>query len=668
MPTDMNRLHRTLGSDQPIGRGLKPIVRRMNRGGLLSMALLTLAFTVFGQVSHSELLLGSVPAPPSYGELCQGSLKVRYFPTQTKPCLQHYISLGAGASSSNYISTVERFELSGSWALMSLLPDDGLEQYIATGAPIACYSTITAVQNHQVESNAPLRAAMDYVEKNHKGFYTFGVCEWENTFYRHWEKETDTTAIYGATPAELSMMDRKVNYVVLERTVRRWIASARDRMMMANGYGMLAHLAEVGLDAIGIETSETIPATQVKRAFARGAARQFGIPWFEEVSVWFGASVSGGMPKSVIVHWPNTPVGGDAGHSVSHLMRHWFTSWFSGANHVMLEASPQVLFEVPWSSEFPAGAKLSRYGIEAQRLAGLMKRLDIGVPYTPFAVLINKYHGRWAVWGKPWGRLEETPGDQMTERFFDQVFPGQSQGPGKEERYLCSSPYGDTFDVLVNDAARDAWRAYPVILAVGDIPWTAEDIEFLKGYVKDGGILALNEINLEGWDRAWLGLASAGFAANAEAQTVLSGDDGQPRLIRRTVGKGCVLVSSNIPEPSRNQPMAFPDALLHSLASQYIPFRVEGDVQTLINRTKDGWALMVVNNKGITKEPHVDQAPVITSSATQQVSIAFQGKLAQVSEAIYGSKLQIETNNTGAGQHIRFDLPPGELRLITIQE
>jgi len=451
--------------------------------------------------------------------------------------------------------------------------------------------------------------------------------------------------------------------------VRRWKASARDRMIMANGYGMLPHLAEVGLDAIGIETSETIPATQVKRAFARGAARQFGIPWFEEVSVWFGASVSGGMPtSSIVVDHPNTPIGGNAGHSVSHLMRHWFTSWFSGAGHVMIETSPNLLFEKPYINGFPADAKLSRYGIEAQRLAGLMKHHDIGVPYTPFAVLISKYHGRWSVWGKPWGRLEETPGDKMTERFFDQVFPGQSLGPGKEERYLCSSPYGDTFDVLVNNAARDAWRAYPVILAVGDIPWTAEDIAFLKGYVQDGGILALNEFNLEGWDRDWIGLASGGFAASAEAQTVLSGNDGQPRLIRRTVGKGCVLVSSSTPEPNLNQPMAFPDALLRSLADQYIPFRVEGDVQTLINRTKEGWALMVVNNKGITKELHVDQAPVITPSATQQVSIAFQGKRSRVSEEIYGSKLQIETNDTGAVQHIRFDLPPGELRLITIHE
>jgi hypothetical protein len=552
---------------------------------------------------------------------------------------------------------------------MNLLSNDGLQQFIDTNRPICCYFTITPVQHHQLENNAPMLAAMDYVEKNHQGFYTFGVCEWENTFFRHWEKETDTTTIYGATPAELSGMDRKGNFEVLEQTAQRWKKSLRTRMMMANGYGMLSHLAEIGLDAIGIETSETIPATQVKRAYARGAARQFGIPWFEEVSVWFGASVSGGTPKSEILsYWPNTPVGGEAGHSASHLMRHWVTSWFSGANHVMLEASPQVLYEVPWSNEFPANPKLSRYGKEAQRLAALMNSQDVGVPYTPFAILTNKYHGRWSVWGNPWGRLEQTTGDKMTERFFDQLFPGQSQGPGREERYLCSSPYGDSFDVLVNNADRSSWRSYPVILALGDIPWTTDEIQFLKEYVNEGGVLALNEIHTNGWDKDFLGLRTDGFVPTADAHVVLKSSDGNARLIRRDIGKGCVFVSNRTPELDRNQEMAFPTELLVSLTEQYLPFKIEGDVQTLINRTPDGWALMIVNNKGITKELHIDKPPVIDAAATQRVGISFQGKPTKVLKLIGGEIMRIESTGVGQKHCIEFDVQPGETRLIKIQE
>lgn len=614
-----------------------------------------------------SILPGPRPAAPTYESLAGGPLQVRLFPGQDKPCLQHYIALQTGTSCANYIAAVESEGLAGSWAMMGLLPRDGLGQFIATGRPICCYFTMTAVQNHRLEQEPELLAAMDQIERDHEGFHTFGVCEWENSFFRHWEKETDTTAIYGSTPPELRGMDRAATYEVVKRTARRWQKSVRGRMMMATGYGMLSHLAEIGLDAVGIETSETIPATQVKRAFARGAARQFGIPWFEEVSVWFGASVSGGMPEATILPaWPNTPVGGEAGHSASHLRRHWFTSWFGGANHILLEASPQVLFEVPWSDEFPDRPRLSRYGRNARRLAALMKSVDIGVPYTPFAVLVGKHHGRWSVWGRPWGRLEETPGDRQTERFFDQLFPGQSRGPGEEERYLCSSPYGDTFDVLVNDADRTAWGGYPVILAVGDIAWTADDVRFLEAYVAAGGILAVNEIHLAGWDRAFLGLAADGFAPTGDARAVLASSDGSPRLIRRDVGKGCVLVA-RAPQPEHDPHPTVPDELLAALADRFLPFTIEGDVQTLVNRTPTGWLLMVVNNKGITKALHVDRAGAVDPAATQRVGVACRGRVAAAAELIAGDPIRLEQGDDG-GQILRFDLPPGEIRLIAIKE
>lgn len=618
---------------------------------------------------EAAILPGPRPSPPSYESLALGELRVRLFPGQTKPCLQHYVNLQAGSSCGNFIATVQREGLTGSWAIMGLLSRDGLRQFTDTGRPLCCYFTTTPVQNHRLEHDESMLAAMTAIEKSRGGFFTFGVCEWENSFHRHWEPETDTTAIYGKTPAELRGMDRAGNYEVVAGTARRWKQSVRGRMMMATGYGMLSHLAEIGLDAIGIETSETIPSTQVKRAFARGAARQFGIPWFEEVSVWFGASVSGGMREAKILpSWANTPVGGEAGHSASHLRRHWFTSWVSGANHIMLEASPQVLFQIPWGDEFPDSPPLSGYGRDARQLATLMARLDIGVPYTPFAVLVSKHHGRWSVWGKPWGRLEETPGDKMTERFFDQVFPGQSHGPGNEERYLCSSPYGDTFDVIVNDAARDSWSAYPVILAVGDIPWTADDRRFLENFVRDGGILALNEIHLEGWDRAFLGVAPEGFRPTGDARAVLVSGDGAARLIRRDIGKGCVLVATETPQPDHGASLAFPDQLLAECADRYLPFRIEGDVQTLVNRTGAGWAVMVVNNKGIRKDPHVDRGPVIDPAATQLVTISCRTPVAAVSEVVEGDPIRMEPAAGGEGQILRFPLPPGELRLVMIEE
>lgn len=615
------------------------------------------------------LLPEAPPRPVFHAALAAGPLQVRLFPGQRAPCLQHYVNLNSGSAVANLVAALDRHGLAGSWALMRLPSRDALEPIVATRRPICCYFAMGPVQGHGLDRHADTRAAMDDVERMHGGFFTYGVCEWENAFFRHWEPETDTTAVFGVSPADLARMDRAATYEVVVRTARRWKEAVRGRMMMANGYGMLSHVAEIGLDAIGVETSETIPATQVKRAFARGAARQFGIPWFEEVSVWFGASVSGGMPEAAILpFWPNTPVGGEAGHSASHLMRHWFTAWFGGANHVMLEESPKVLFEVPWTGEFPADARLSRYGTAARELARLMAGIDAGVPHTPFAVLVGKHHGRWSVWGRPWGRLEATPGDAMTERFFDQVFPGQSLGPGNEERYLCPSPYGDSFDVVVNDADRRSWRAYPVILAVGDIAWTADDRRFLEGYVREGGILVLNEIHLAGWDRAFLGLALEGFAPAREAQAVLATGDGAARLIRRDVGEGCVLVARAAPEADGRGREAVPAELLAALAEKFLPVRVHGRVQTLVNRTPTGWAVMVVNNNGITKEPHLDRAAVIDAAARQAVRIVFRGPPATASDLVEGGSLPVERSAAGDGQEIRLDLAPGQIRIVAIEE
>lgn len=64
-----------------------------------------------------------------------------------------------------------------------------------------------------------------------------------------------------------------------------------------------------------------------------------------------------------------------------------------------------------------------------------------------------------------------------------------------------------------------------------------------------------------------------------------------------------VFVAARKPELTIDEELAFPNALLQSLAERFLPFQVEGAVETLINRTPAGWAVMVVNNQGFYKPP-----------------------------------------------------------------
>lgn len=610
-------------------------------------------------------ILSKKRIPPTYAEMAAGPLRVRLLPGTATPTLMHYV---VKRPAERIIAAVQRLEVGDSWYLSGA---DDLAAYARTGQPILLAYDVEALLKHRLANDRRLAEVLDWLEKNYSArCFSFQAGEWEN-----WLGE-DPRTVFRLPPLNAGGLDRPTVHAHAVRAFRDWKRDVRGHLHSVNGGGLICHLgAEAGEDFVGIETGENLPATQVQRAFARGAARQFGLPWYDQISQWFRETVPSGAPVAPDDLTPGgahaTVIGAHTGHSPSMLERLWSTAWFSGAAGVNIEAATGYLFNVPYGAgEFPAAVELSEYGRRARNLFRLMKQQPIGIPYAPFAVLVDKYHG-WnfwgrpgAVWGRPWARFDETIGDQMTMRFFDQIFPGQALGPGNEERYLCPSPYGDTFDVLVNGAERRAWGAYPVMLAVGDISWTAAEIEFLKSYVQQGGLLALNEVNIPGWERSFLGLAKATFQPAEDARVVLSSPAGAPLLIRKDLGEGHLFVSALRPEPATDLAMAFPNAFLQELAAAFIPFRVAGRIETLINRTAQGWALLLVNNNGFSKAPAEQERR--DPAAEEHVRISFHAKAAEVGELLAGAEIRTEKAPAGALQTLEVKIAPGAMRLLTI--
>lgn len=600
----------------------------------------------------ADLLPAFRPAFPGHDTLAAGALKVRLIPGTTTPTLVHYITKEPAA---NVIRAVQQHQLADSWAVYGQY-----EPYIKTGWPLFLCFKHNEILQHRIDGSDPeLANLLDHLETVCADkFFSFQIGEWSNYF--NWD-----LGVFFSTPEEIPQLDRSVMFQRVQDTFKSWKRTLRGHLDSVNGFGLIPHIgAELGEDFVGIETGENIPCAQVQRAFARGAARQFSLPWGDQISQWYEGTVPSGVPCPLTDMTPGgvhpTFVGEHTGHSLSLLTRMWFTSWFAGAAAVNIEAATGYLFDVPYHApQLPDTVGLSAYGRWAQKLFALMKNETIGVPYTPFAVLVSKCHGRMTSWGDVWRRFKETAGDEVTVRFFDQLFPGQSRGPGYEQRYLCPSPFGDTFDVLVNDAERSALNDYPVILAVGDLAWTLQDLDFLKDYVRAGGILCLNELHLNGWDRRFLGLDYTRFAPIFDAQPILMQADGSPRLIRRHIGKGMVWVAARKPELTIDEEMAFPNALLRSLAERFLPFQVAGAVQTLINRTPAGWAVMVVNHQGFYKAPL--EKPVIDPAATQSVRVSWSAGSYQVAELLNPQPLAV------TGQSVSFRLPPGEFRILTFK-
>lgn len=634
---------------------------------------------------------------PAYEPLSRGGMRVRLVPGTTLPGLQEY----AGASNSkNNVALSDKFGLMEFWWLGGGRgPNGGRDEwlvYLKSGKPVTVSQNIAQVYSSKAVAAPDFANKVEWFLRESKGRVNFEVGEWENAINAWWTTPEARSKVcedqFGKGEAEISTMNRRQLYETVVAGLRKWKEAAKGRLSLVNGHGLLSHTAEIGLDSIGIETSDGISSTQVKRAFARGAARQFGIPWFEQVSVWYGNSVPCGCPCEA--HEKGSWIGPDCGHSVSHLARHWYTAWFSGAAYVMPEASQCVLYDFGWQdSEFPASAGLSKYGKKAQDLAKLMRAVDRGVPYAPFGVIIDKYHGRWDWWVKPWGRFDETPGDRMVVSFFDQFFPGQSLGHGDEERFLCPSPYGDTCDVFINDADRSVWKDYPVLFALGDISWTSDDIDYLRNYVRGGGILVLSEFNIGGWDRKLLGLSDRAFVP-AGAKTVIEDEQGAPVLMRKSVDRGWIYVAAADKRLSKGSSktraipgaVAYPKEFLDALAERFLPVKVSGKLETLVNRTPNGWSLMLVNNNGfikvkerlkpavvdmsITAPPNAEEGgyfasfkpPVVDMSATENATVLFKDEPTVVRDVISGESFKCE--RSGSGWAVSVVVKPGDLRLL----
>ncbi len=605
------------------------------------------------QASQNPLPTIEGAAIPSFEKLSSGPLRVRFLPSTSSPALIHYV---VHQQADRIIRAVKKHHVADAWA-----PSGDLEPYIQTGWPMVITYKHDEILKHQITADDPeLGGLVCRLKKEYQGkFFSFQVGEWSN--YLTWD-----LGVFHTTLEEIPRLDRKVMYHRVLDTFRQWKQTARGHLHSVNGFCLLTHIgAEAGEDCVGIETGENIPCTQVARAFTRGAARQFGLPWTEQISQWYQNTVPSGRPMPLTDMTPGnvhpTLVGEHTGHSVSLLSRMWLTAWFSGAAAVNIEAASGYLFNVAYNDpEFPDDTELSEYGKWAQKLYHLMKTHDIGVPYTPFAVLLSKYHGRMTFWRESWRHFPETTGDMMTVRFFDQIFPGQSMGPGFEQRYLCPSPYGDTFDVFVNDAERSALSAYPVIFVPGDVEWTGQDVDFLQQYVRNGGILCLNEINLNGWDRKFLGLEYDRFQPASGARTVLARPDGAPCLIQHPVDRGTVFASALKSEPTLDAEMACPNVLLRALAQKFLPFQVQGCVETLINRTAAGWAVMLVNNQGVFKT-RLD-APVIDPADTQTVRLSWTHR-AFNPQVLLGPAVTRDGNNA-----IVLTLPPGQIALLSLTD
>lgn len=248
----------------------------------------------------------------------------------------------------------------------------------------------------------------------------------------------------------------------------------------------------------GAETSQEYPNTQVLYSFLRGAGKQYGVPWFGNVSV-YNAYGWKDISKTNLT----TKAGGyedgraDRGTSLALMKRLGYEQifhncWFGGME----------------TGYFYADGTLTPIGrIQADQLRWTEENGDPGTMCTPVALMTDVFAG-WVVprmqdWPyadrkyRVWGIAPYEFGDYLTHGVYDLLYPGYADSHffHDERGMIVPTPYGDIADFILSDAPAWLLSRYAVVVLAGRIEPSAETADALRAFVRGGGHLVMTRGN-----------------------------------------------------------------------------------------------------------------------------------------------------------------------------
>ena len=480
--------------------------------------------------------------------------------------------------------------------------------YLATlGWPVVCYP---GCADMQIQGGgcvlgpdaASALGAMDRaglftaVQLGEWGYYLHNLSHNERWWHDVYGKEFESFRHLMKPPGLSGYDHRPTSRRECYDAVKAYFSSrSRDllgRVISVTGHSHYeAYAGEWGARCIGLEVGENIAFTQSKLAFARGASRQWEVPWSVQVSPWFSGACTTSGP---LRREAGGARGLEAGHSLSFYERMWLHAWFAGAALVTPENSIAIFFESqadPW--------KLTEHGRKGSEVFRFTQSHDRGVPFTPVAVAIDHLAGYNGYMDKPWGILEPTPGDRALRDLFDhQLFPGGDHIHSKpepvnpEKAYLRPTPFGEMFDVQLTSASARILSRYPVLLLAGDIEFDDRFIAALEQALKSGTRLLLSAAHHAELRRRAPGLSRA---------------------------RGVELLEPWV-NPATGRPAAISDERLRRLSRESLPVEVSGDpLEYAINHTPTGWVVELVNNEGVAKRP--ESPAVVDPAAVAHVTL-----------------------------------------------
>ena len=295
--------------------------------------------------------------------------------------------------------------------------------------------------------------------------------------------------------------DRFAQYLNFQRHFERMDELLGNRMatLVSLTYGH-HFLRENCYTMIGAETAQGLPNAQIYYSFIRGAGKQYGVPWFGNVSVfnrWGWKDYRQEFDPDPAVKGPSP----EKGTSLALMKKLLYAQIFYNSLAVGFEAGWY------WGGRYTADGKttLSPIGrIQQGAVDWSAKYGDPGVHQVPVALMLDVYSG----WTYPrhlysgdcyrvWGGLPYEEDDYLMDGILRLVYPGyQDASYYRDERgFNSDTPYGDIVDCVLSDAPAWMLKQYAALVLAGRLTPSDELRDTLLEYVRAGGELCLTRGN-----------------------------------------------------------------------------------------------------------------------------------------------------------------------------
>ena len=275
----------------------------------------------------------------------------------------------------------------------------------------------------------------------------------------------------------------------------------------------------------------------------------------------------------------------------------------------------------------------------------IASKIDRGVVCTPIALVWDRYHGYGPNYGgpMPWDNRFPQPGDKMFAPLEAYLLPMSPRT--HENKCHRTSPFGDIFDVITNDASQEAMDAYPAMLLTGDV--SMEHCGFgkrLVQYLKNGGTVIASKCQLKGIPEL------PEIAEKAGVREI-------------PFGKGKLIVSARdywLKDGTITDDLG---AVIRKIADEQLPVKVTGDIQYMVNRTRDGVIVSLFNNYGGAVHRTWDNPdPGPDPKETQKVTITLKPPASNVQELLTDQAMPVH------GNRIETSIAGGEVQLVQITD